>query len=98
MVTLNFAGSAVASIPVKRLVSVDAEMTTASTIGSSLTRSTLASPVSVTRSKISFMDMVAANFEGDEEKFIKEFDGWLDAQSLVDAVKHISPDMPPSKF
>jgi hypothetical protein len=44
------------------------------------------------------MDMVTADFEGDEEEFIKEFNGWLDIQSLMDAVKHISPDISPSKF
>jgi len=44
------------------------------------------------------MDMVAADFEGDEEKFIKEFDGWLDTQSLTDAVKRDTHDIPQSKF
>jgi hypothetical protein len=44
------------------------------------------------------MDMVAANFDGDEEKFIKEFDGWRDTQSLTNAVKCVSPDILPSKF
>jgi len=44
------------------------------------------------------MDMVAADFKGNKENFIKEFHGWLDTQSLVDAIKCISPDIPPSKF
>jgi hypothetical protein len=44
------------------------------------------------------MDMVAANFECAEEKFIKEFNSWIDTHSLVDAVKHISPNISPSKF
>jgi hypothetical protein len=73
--TCNSTGLAITSTLVKQQNSVKAEMPTASTIGSSLTRSLFASPLSVTRSKISFMDMVTADFEGDEEKFIKEFDG-----------------------
>jgi hypothetical protein len=44
------------------------------------------------------MDMVTTDFKGAEEKFIKEFDGWLGTQSLVDAVKCISPNISPSKF
>ena len=87
-----------ASTPVKQLISVDPEMSTVSKIGTSLTRSTFTSLFSVTKSKISFMDMVAADIEGDEGKFIKEFDGWFDTQSFVDTVKHISPDIPLSKF
>ena len=67
-------------------------------IVSSLTRSTFALELSVTRSKISFMDMVTADFEGAEEKFIKEFDGWLDTQSLVDAVNCISSNISRLKF
>jgi len=59
-------------------------MPTASMIGSSLIRSTFTSPYSVTRYKISFKDMVTANFEGDEEMLIKDFDGWLEPQSLVE--------------
>ena len=89
--TRNLAGVALGSTLVKHQIYVEAEMPTASRIGSSLGRSTFASPFSVTRSKISFMDMVAANFEHAEEKIIKEFVSWLDTQSLVDAVKHIPP-------
>ena len=91
--TCNLAGVSVASTPVKHQISVKTEMPTASTIGSSLTRSSFALPLSVTRSKISFMDMVAVDLKGDEEKCIKDFDGWLDTQYLVDAVKRISPDI-----
>jgi hypothetical protein len=62
-------------------------MPTASTIGSSFTQSSFASAPSATRSKFTFIDMVAVDFEHDEEKFIKEFGGLLDTQSLTNAVK-----------
>jgi hypothetical protein len=94
----NFVGLDVVSTPLKQQNSVDNEMPTASTMGSSLTGSSFAPPLSVTRSKISFMDMVAANFEGDETKFIKEFAGWLDTHSRTKAMKPVSPDIPQLKF
>jgi hypothetical protein len=44
------------------------------------------------------MGMVPANFKGEKEKSTEEFDGWLDTQSLTNAIKWLSPDIPQSRF
>jgi hypothetical protein len=47
--------------------------------------------------KINFKDMVAAEEEGVEEKYIKAFDGWLDYQSVLLTMKTVFPHEPASK-
>ena len=70
------------STPLKKKDNVEVAVSTASTIGSTLSRSTLGSPGTISLTKINFKEMVAAEEEGVEQKFIKAFDGWLDYQSV----------------
>ncbi len=70
------------STPLKHTDNVEVAVSTASTIGSALSRSTLGSPGTISLTKINFKDMVAGEVEGIEEKYIKAIDGWLDYQSF----------------
>ena len=86
------------STPLKNNDNVEVAVSTASTIGSTLSRSTLGSPGTMSLTKINFKDMVAAEAEGIEEKHIKAFDGWLDYQSVLLTVKTVFPHEPASKW
>lgn len=62
-------------------------------MGSIMTWSTFPSLASASGTKINFKDMAVEEFEDAEEKFIAKLDGWLNYQSLIDAVKTVFPDM-----
>ena len=79
------------STPLKKNDIVEVAVSTASTVRSTLSRSTLGSPGTISLTKINFKDMVAAEEEGVEVKFIKAFDGWLDYQSVLKTVKTVFP-------
>jgi len=79
------------STPLKKSDIVEVAVSTASTVRSTLLRSTLGSPGTISLTKINFKDMVAAEEEGVKEKLIKAFDGWLDYQSVLNTVKTVFP-------
>ena len=86
------------STPLKHTDNIEVAVSTASRIGSTLSRSTLGSPGTISLMKINFKDMVAAEAEGVKEKYIKAFDGWLDYQSVLNTVKTVFPHKPASKL
>jgi hypothetical protein len=86
------------STPLKKSDIVEVAVSTASTVRSTLSRSTLGSPGTISLTKINFKDMVAAEEEGVEEKLIKAFDGWLVYQSVLKTVKTVFPHEPGSKW
>jgi hypothetical protein len=86
------------STPLKKRDIVEVEVSTTSTVGSTLSRSTFGSPSTINLTKINFKDMVAAEAEGIEEKYIKAFDSWLDYQSVLKTVKIVFPQEPASKW
>jgi hypothetical protein len=73
--------------PLKQNDSSDVKVSTASTTQSTISRSTVLSPGSLSLTKINFKDMVAAESDNHEEKCIKAFEGWLDYQSVVHTMK-----------
>ena len=86
------------STPLKKRDIVEVAVSTASTVSSTLSRSTFGSPGAISLTKMNFKDMVAAEAEGIEEKYIKAFDSWLDYQSVLKTVKTVFPHEPASKW
>lgn len=70
--------STIVPTPVKQEFTFEMEISITSTKGSTLTRFTVGSPGTMNLKKINFKELVSAEFEGDKEKYIKGFDGWLD--------------------
>ncbi len=75
--------STIVCTPVKPEFAVDMEVSMASAKGSTLLRSTDGSPRKMSLTKINFKDLVAAEFEGIEEQYIKRFKGRLNYQSVL---------------
>ena len=89
MSTPNEKKTTAVSTPLKKTDIAEVAVSTASTVGSTLSRSTFGSPGAISLMKMNFKDMVAAEAEGVEEKYIKAFDGWLDYQSVLKTVKKL---------
>jgi len=79
------------STPLKHNDASKVKVSTASTTGSTLPRSTVGSPGSLSLTNINFKDMVATEADNHKEKYIKAFEGWLDYQSVVQTVKALFP-------
>ncbi len=65
--------STIVSTPVKQGYAIEMEISIVSTKGSTLTRSTVGSPGTMSLLKINFKDLVSAKFKGVKEKYIKGF-------------------------
>ena len=63
------------STPLKQNDTIEMKASSASMTRSTLSRSMVGSPGSISLAKINFKDMVAAESEGYEEKCIKAFNG-----------------------
>jgi len=85
-------------IPVKQISTSEVKVSTASTTWSTLSRSTVGLPGSLSLTKNNFKDMVAAESYNHEEKCMKAFEGWLDNQSVVHTVKELFPKEPATKW
>lgn len=96
--TLEPTPSLVKNTPVKNDPFVGTDMPTVSTAALSLSKSSFGTPSSSEGTKMSFMDVFVVEMEDGNEKFIKEFDCWLNYIELVLAVKHIFPKMSMSKI
>jgi hypothetical protein len=86
------------STPLKQNDASEVKVSTASTTGSTLSRSTVGLPGTLSLTKINFKDMVAAESDNHEEKCIKAFEGWLDYQSIVQTVKELFPKEPATNW